>query len=268
MNDSDVRALVLEYLSGHFTAERERVLQSQLTEHGYAIDELDDLRETYARLDDIPVPAASEAMTENFYRMLEEHKPKAKAQPSRFVSLMASLRDRCDHRFIARVACGLVLLGVGWSLGFWSAPNGRYEQRLDDVTTEIREVKGMVVYAMLNQSSPSERIRTIHQIKTCGFVDEGMIAVLLNMLGHDPNVNVRLVALETLAVQTDRATVRQGLVHSLSQQESPLVQMALADVLVSLGRKTAMSQFRELLERPDLNDIVRARITSGLERLM
>jgi hypothetical protein len=268
MNGSDVNALVLEYLGGHLGADREEALKSLLAQHGYTAEELDDLRETYARLDELPIPAASREMTERFYQMLEAHKGQAVVGPGRFVDLMVWLRDRCDHRFFARIACGLVLLGIGWSLGSWSAPNERYEQRLDDVTAEIREVKGMMAYAMLSQSSSGERLRTINQIKTCGAVNEGMIAVLLNMLRRDPNVNVRLVALETLAAQTDRPTVRQGLVESLSQQESPLVQLALADVLFSLDRAVFRSALRRLLERPDLNDAVRARITDGLERLM
>lgn len=268
MNDSDVRPLVLEYLSGHCTADREKTLKSLLTQHGYTVEELDELRDIYVGLDDIPVPVASEAMTGNFYQMLEAHERQTKAKPSRFDGLMSRLRNRCDRRFIARVACGLVLLGVGWSLGSWLTPNVRYERRLDDVTAEIRAVKGMMASALLNQSSPTERIRSINQIKTSGSVDERMIAMLLDALGHDPNVNVRLVALETLAVQADRTTVRQGLVHSLGQQESPLVQAALTDVLVSLDEEGAASQFRELLNRPDLNDVVRTRIMNGLKRLM
>jgi hypothetical protein len=268
MKDSDVRALLLEYLSGHCTAERERVLRSLLAEQGHTAEDLDALRDMCARLDDIPIPTAREAMTENVYRMLEEHKRQATARQRRLDNLLLWLRERCDRRLLARVACGLVLLGVGWSLGFWSAPNAHYERRLDDVTTEIREMKGMMAFALLHQSSATQRIRTINQIKTCGSIDEGMVAILLNMLGDDPNVNVRLVALETLATETDRVTVRQGLVQSLGRQESPLVQMALTDVLVSLNERTSISQFRGLLERPDLNDAVRARITSGLERLM
>jgi len=268
MNDSDVKEILLEYIGGDLSSDREKELQTLLTEHGYTLEELDELREAYARLDDVPVPAPSAAMTENFYRMLEEHKRQATARQRRLDSLLAWLRNRCDRRLIARVAGALVLLGAGWSLGFWSAPDAHYDRRLDDVTAEIREMKGMMAYAMLGQSSPTQRIRTINQIRTCGSVDEGMVAILLNMLGDDPNVNVRLVALETLAMQADRATVRQGLVHSLGRQESPLVQMALTDVLLSLDERASISQFRGLLERPDLNDAVRARIASGLERLM
>jgi hypothetical protein len=267
MNNSDVKALVLEYLGGDFTADREKVLESLLAEHGYAIEELNDLKEAYVRLGDIPVPPASEAMTENFYRMLAEH-DRGATRPSRLDSLMTRLRNRCDHTFIARVACGLALLCIGWSLGFWFAPNEQYERRLDDVTAGLREVKGMMAYAMLNQSSPIERIRAINQVRTSGSIDESMIARLLNTLGDDPNVNVRLVALETLATAADRDTVRQGLVRSVSQQESPLVQLALTDVLVSLDEDASVGPFRELLERPGLNDAVRTRIVEGLETLM
>ena len=268
MNDSNVKALVLEYLGGQLTADREKALRSLLADHGYTLEELDDLRETYRHLDKIPVPAPSDAMTERFYEMLAQHRPRTAPKHSPFDNLAGWLRDRCDRRFFARVACGLALLGIGWSLGFWSAPHRRYDQRLDDVTAEIREVKGMMAYAMLDHSSPGERLRTINQIRTCGTVNEGMIAVLLGMLDRDPNVNVRLVALEALAAQTDRATVRHGLVQSLSQQESPLVQLALTDLVVSLNEAASRGPLRELLERPELNDTVRMRIADGLKRLM
>jgi HEAT repeat protein len=144
----------------------------------------------------------------------------------------------------------------------------RYEDRLNLMSAEIREMKGMMALALLNQSSANERMRAIHQINTSGSVDERMIALLVDTLGHDSNANVRMVALEALAAHADVPGAKEGLIQSLDRQESPLVQLALTDVLVRLNAKQAVGQFQELLQKKDLNDVVRARINDSLKTLM
>ncbi|UCD20144.1 MAG: HEAT repeat domain-containing protein, partial [candidate division WOR-3 bacterium] len=151
---------------------------------------------------------------------------------------------------------------------FSQTPEERYEERLDLMSSEIREMKRMMTLATLNQSSAHERMRAIHRIRTSGTVDEGMIALLLDTLGHDSNANVRLVALEALAAHADVPGAREGLVQSLDRQESPLVQLALTDVIVRLNEKQAVGHFRRILQQKDLNDVVRTRINDSLKILM
>jgi HEAT repeat protein len=95
-----------------------------------------------------------------------------------------------------------------------------------------------------------------------------MVALLLDTLGRDANANVRLVALEALAAHADVPGAREGLIQSLDRQESPLVQLALTDIIARLKEKQAVGHFRKLLQRKDLNDVVRARINDSLKMLM
>ena len=74
MKDDTIEMLVLEYISGDFTTDREESLRALLQKHGYTLDELDHLREMYKRLDDVHVPPTGEKMTEGFYQMLEDFK--------------------------------------------------------------------------------------------------------------------------------------------------------------------------------------------------
>jgi hypothetical protein len=67
--------------------------------------------------------------------------------------------------------------------------------------------------------------------------DEKVINALFTTLNNDLNVNVRLVALEALTQFAKDAIVREGLVKSLAVQDSPMVQVALADVMVKLQEK-------------------------------
>jgi hypothetical protein len=56
-------------------------------------------------------------------------------------------------------------------------------------------------------------------------------------------------------------------VLSLSKQESPLVQVALADVMVKLQEKRSIKAFRQMLRRDDLNDLVKTKIRQTIKDL-
>jgi hypothetical protein len=268
MKKETIEIHALEYISGDLNADREEALRSLLSKHGYNIDELNRLRQIYKHLGDVPTPPVGEKMTKGFYHILEAYKREQSDKPSHFRWYTLMSKERHYKKFLSRAACSVILLFLGWLIGFHQTSNERYEERLDLMSSEIREMKGMMALALLQQSSANERIRAIHQIKTNGSMDERMIALLLDTLRHDSNVNVRLVAVDALAACADEPIAREGLVQSLDQQESPLVQLALADTLVRLKAKQAVGHFQRLLQRKDLNDVVRARISDSLKMLM
>ncbi len=59
----------------------------------------------------------------------------------------------------------------------------------------------------------------------------------------------RLVTLEALTQYADNATVREGLVKSLASQDSPMVQVALADLMVKMREKRSVKALRTLLQK-------------------
>ncbi|HEY4334462.1 MAG TPA: hypothetical protein VGM89_01155, partial [Puia sp.] len=61
--------------------------------------------------------------------------------------------------------------------------------------------------------------------------------------------------------------VREGLVQSILEQDSPLMQAALADVMLRLQEKRAIHPLKKLLQQKDLNEMVRMRIQQTIIRL-
>ncbi|MEQ8532682.1 MAG: HEAT repeat domain-containing protein, partial [Imperialibacter sp.] len=86
-------------------------------------------------------------------------------------------------------------------------------------------------------------------------------------LNTDENVNVRMVTVEALARFGRYPEVRQALVSSISKQSSPMVQIALAEAMVALNEKGAVEALKGLLEKDDLNDIVRQKVQQSIEVL-
>ena len=129
-------------------------------------------------------------------------------------------------------------------------------------------MREMMVLTLIDQSSVTQRIKAVNLTNNLDDVNERVIHALLKTLNNDPNENVRLVTVEALYEFADNPIVREGLIQSISEQESALVQLALADVMVALQEKRSIEQFNELLKRRDLNDAVRGRIEKTVRVLL
>ena len=84
---------------------------------------------------------------------------------------------------------------------------------------------------------------------------------------HDPNVNVRLAAIDALRQFGGQPVVRSGVVEALGRQDSPMVQVALIDLVVDLKEKESVDTLRKLIQNEKLNEAVRTRAQKGLQEL-
>jgi hypothetical protein len=132
----------------------------------------------------------------------------------------------------------------------------------------MKEMRQMIMLTMIEQSSASERIKAVNLTNEFNEVNDTIIRAMFKTLNHDPNENVRLVTVEALVEFADNPRVRQGLIQSISRQSSPLVQLALADIMITLQEKKSIEEFNKLLSRRDLNDSVRNRIENTVNLLM
>jgi len=128
-------------------------------------------------------------------------------------------------------------------------------------------MKEMVMLNLLEQASPSKRMKALNLVDDWNEVDAEVVRALMQTLNYDTNVNVRLVTVATLAQFTANPAVREGLICSINRQQSPLVQLALADLMVSLHESESVPQFQRLLEKKDLNYEVRNRINEVIRIL-
>jgi hypothetical protein len=170
------------------------------------------------------------------------------------------------------MAYSLLLVIVGIGLGHWlnapapMAPSGDKKQ-LEELTAQVSDMREMMMKSLLQNPSASERIRGVGYASEITTVNHGVIDALLTTLNNDQNVNVRLMTLEALTHYAADPVVRQGLVASILQQESPLVQAALADVMLKLQERNAIRPFKKLLQQKNLNNLVRTKIETAITRL-
>ena len=135
------------------------------------------------------------------------------------------------------------------------------------LSEQLREMRQMMMLSLLQNPSASERMRAASYASESRTISPDILAALLTTLNNDPNVNVRLTTLDALTQYARNAAVREGLIQSILQQESPLMQAALADVMLKLQEKRAVPSFKKLLQEKGLNDMVRSKIEQVITRL-
>lgn len=215
-------------------------------------------------------PDVSEEMKENFHEMLENF---SKSKTNNFFqSLLSQLKSVFTYNPAFRLAYALAILATGGLIGFMLAKSGTHNvasnSEVKRLGTEIQEMKQMMMISMLDNPMASERIKAVSYTQELHEVDEQIIEALLTTLNYDENVNVRLVTLNALVELADSPKVREGLVLSLMKQDSPLVQVALADVMVQLQEKRSVQQMKKLLKKEGLNNMVKEKLEETIINLI
>jgi hypothetical protein len=172
-----------------------------------------------------------------------------------------------------QLAYTIILIVVGLGIGYLIESPGIQVMRIitgevASLNGDIRDMKKMMMLSLLENPSASERIRGVSFTTQIKSANKEVIEALLYTLDNDPNVNVRLVTLEALTQYSDDAAVREGLVQSIVKQDSPLLQSAMADVMLKLQEKRSVESFQKLLQQKDLDNSIRGKIEQTITKLI
>jgi hypothetical protein len=267
MKNRDIDEQLMRYLSAELSGRELEELEKLLLDRNFDPEELREMKVLYRDLGRLPVPRPGKAMTRGFYRMLETFRLEQAARQRRKEAWLRWLGGGVPRHVLIQTAAAVFLLFAGWSAGRWLTPKSDTAGDLAYMSSELREMKKMMMFSLLNQSSPTERMKAVHYLKGMVGEDDQVLHALLETLDQDPNINVRMVALEALAPFSHRERIRSHLIYSLDRQTSPLVQLTLVDLVLTSGGEEAVEPMKQLLKRGDLNFMVRDRILSGLNHI-
>jgi hypothetical protein len=270
------KTLLTLWLNGQLTDDERAEVEAHLAGCETCRQELATSQHLWELMETIPAPEPPAGTLIRFNAMLEAYKTSdvttSASNRSSGPGIMARLKDLFASHPGFAAAYSLLLVIVGIALGHWLnapapvAPSSDKKQ-LEALTAQVSDMREMMMKSLLQNPSASERIRGVSYTSEITTVNPGVIDALLTTLNNDQNVNVRLMTLEALTHYGSNPSVRAGLVESILQQESPLVQAALADVMLKLQEKNAIRPFKKLLQQKNLNSLVRTKIETAIARL-
>ncbi|PSR55544.1 anti-sigma factor [Adhaeribacter arboris] len=268
MMDEKYIDLVTGHLEGTLTLQQEAELQEYIEQGTIKATEITEFKNLYCQIGDIPAPEPSAFMKADFQSMLADYKkehPQRAPKGGFFGSWLASLSV---PQVFGQVVFGMLVLAIGIGIGFRITPAKTYEKELSHLTGEVQNMREVMMLTLLKQSSATERLKAVNLTGDLETADTKVIRALLQTLNNDPNVNVRLATIEALYQHASNPTVREGLIAAISQQDSPLVQIALADVMLSLQEKKSVAELQKLLRKKDLNQAVEAKVKQTINVLI
>lgn len=271
MECQNYRKLFTLYLTDSLDPTQRSDFEAHLAGCSDCMTEFGATRKIWELLHEIPEPAPSESMRTGFNAILSNYK-KETVNKYPAGEWLRKLKEYWYLQRRPRFAFSIVIITLGLFAGYMlhkplQSANA-YTRQIDSLTSQVSEMKQLIMLSLLQNPSASQRIRAVAYTEEISKVDMKVIDALFNTLNEDPNVNVRLATLEALLKFSDRPEVREGLVRSIGLQDSPLMQSAIADIMVKLHEKSSVESLKKLLTRKDLNDMVKLNIQKNINKLI
>ena len=272
MECKDYREQFAALLNDDLDQKQRSEIESHLEGCADCRKEFETARKIWELMGEIPQPEPSESMRTSFNTMLTNFKLAAVVKRNPFAEWLNKLREYWLLQAQPRMAFSLVLVAAGLIGGYFlhqpSQSSLSYNKQIDSLSSQVSQIKQVMMLSMLNDPSASQRMRAVSYTDEISKVDLKVIGALFTTLNEDPNVNVRLATLDALVKLAGEPKVREGLVRSINLQDSPLMQTAIADAMVKLQEKSSVQSLQKLLNKKGLNQMVKINIEKNIQKLI
>ncbi len=272
MDNKELELKILDYLQNNLSQLEQEKMEHLINISPEYAEEFSEVKQVWESLGNIQTPSPSIEMKSNFHAMLNTFKLEEEQKKSNSIaSVFAKIKSLFTYTPAYNWAYALLLICFGGTIGFFVgrkdpqsiANNNKVEQ----LSTDVKAMKQMMMLALLENPEANQRLKAVSYTNEMNTVDNQVVEALFTTLNSDPNENVRLVTLEALIKLAKNPAVREGLVKSLLLQESPLVQVALADAMVKIQEKGAVKAFKKMLQNEKLNKMVKTKIEKTIKIL-
>lgn len=267
MSEPHVVEQLLAYVNGNMDETSARAVQDHLAACNKCRREYEALNTVWAELGRSPERRPGASLESNFRAMLSSYElgaresglARAHSQGGGFLERFLAGRPARQLGFVTTV----LLLGL--FCGYALTGNSRSTQDMVQLREEVRGLRNLLAVSLLQQESASERLKGVSWSSRLDGDDPDINAALVNTMNHDRNVNVRLAALNALSRDMGNPAVRREITRSLPKQASPLMQLALVDLLVLINTSESRDILEQALKRPQLHPDVQKRIKQGMQ---
>ena len=233
----------------------------QLIEQGEI--ELKDLQELHFMeqgIFKIETASPSLGLDDKFYEMLQREKKPAKSFNWKNVFAWPD--------FAPRLAFASVTLILGLAAGFYLRSPLQKNEQIEMLGQEVSDLKELMMLSLLEKESVTDRLKAVNLTHEMDQASQKVTTALMQTLNSDENVNVRLAALDALRAYGHDSKVREELIRSIAKQDSPLVQISLAELMAELQAKSSVKELEKILHNKQTPPDVKRKIEESLKVLI
>lgn len=259
MEQNKIDELIAKYNEGLTDPSEVQQLEHLIESGQVELTQLRSLDRLDEKLMSIEAPATSLNMDDRFYAMLsQELKKQSKEKQSLF--------SMPSWNWLApRLAFAFALIAAGFAGGYFL--NGKSSD-VKLLTQEVADLKETMMLSLIEKESATDRLKAVSLTNDMDRVSQKVTTALFQTLNNDGSVNVRLAALEALAPYSRDGKVREELIRSIGKQDSPIIQVALAELMGIIQEKKSVSEFEKILKDDRTPDDVKKRIKDNINVLI
>jgi hypothetical protein len=275
-----VREQIPECLAGRL----EKAARESLVEHletcSGCRNELAELGIVWRGLEGMSAPEPDRAMRTRFMEMLSAYQAGLEQAPARRPA-RGTREESGRSRWFAwwpsnpawQLAIAATLLIAGIAAGRFVGGPHEMSPEMAQLKGQVEGLRQLVALSLMQEQSPSDRLRGVGFSSQMVRPDAQVEQALMRAVNHDPNVNVRLSAVDALQTggYARNPEVRRALGDSVMVQDSALVQVAIIDLLVDTSDRGSAPGLRNMLGKVaqdgQLDEAVRQRATLAVHKL-
>ena len=260
MNCNSIQKLFTEYISEHIDKENKKKVEAHLNQCDECTNVYTSMKTAWLKMDTLPQEGPGPALRSRFYTMLEQAK-KSQAESKSKMPLHERftqwLHIWWPQKPSVQFAFSMLCILIGFAFGHLMKNNISQNGELSYLRQEIHDMRQMMSLSLLEQSSSSDRLLGVNLSTQIDQPDQILLDQLLQKINHDPNINVRLAAINATTLFIRQNHVREHLIESLANQTSPLVQIELIDLLAQIREQKALNALKMLIQNENIDPTVR-----------
>jgi hypothetical protein len=257
MDEQTIQILINRFNTNQISIDEKKQLESLIESGVVDLGSLEQLNTLDEQIQKISYPLPGADLDDRFYQMLAIEKKTSRSFSWRNLFSWPELAPK--------LAFASVALILGIAIGYLIKPS--QDNAMQALTTEVSDLKEMMMLSMLEKESATERLRAVSLTDDMDYASTTVTTALIKTLNNDDNVNVRLAALDALKPYVKDSKVREALIAAIAKQKSPLVQVALADLMAQIQEKSSVKELQKIIQSERTPNEVKNRIKESIKIL-
>jgi hypothetical protein len=262
MSNDRIQDLIRKYNSHEASATEIAVIEKMIEQGEIDLEQLHPITSLQDQLMTMEFPSTSEDLDDRFYQMLALEKKSRKG-----FSWQTFLSSLSWPSVAPKLALAAVTLFVGVAVGYFAKPAAP-SQDIQALTSQVNDLKEMMMLSLLEKESATDRLKAVSLTEQMNDASAKVTDALMQTLNNDPNVNVRLAALDALKPYAQNSRVREQLIKSIAKQDSPLVQVSLAELMAQLQAKSSVKELEKIIQSDKTPADVKNKIKQTIDVLI
>jgi len=230
MKCNQIKGKFSDFLIGDIDEIKRKDIQEHVTVCNSCREELETLSAIWAKLGVLPEEQPSNNMRTRFYATLEKYKKNLEQEKERLhlgKLLVGWIERWMPRRPVFQFSFALILLVVGLAAGYFFHSSWQRGGEIAQLRQEVLQIRQIAALSLLRQESLNERLKAVGLNSRGEQPDEGTLASILRTIGSDTDIYARMPTLDDPYLFPGFPIVKEDLARSLSEQTSPLVEIAL-----------------------------------------